>query len=270
MYYLVTNAFICSTYINKFFKAYDKHVLDKEKRKETGEDSPFKKFIKKLFGTALLVGGVPLLTGFMKEVFVPIIKDKLTPWFKETLIPGLIGVKNPNTGEYEGGLISGIVNPIRDFFKDKFKIVHDWFNNDGKFNNDYSGMRGMINNLKGAAKYAIDLWKSGASTILTEFLPNAVETIIANSWDIAKNLLKGILNGIKGLAKNIISGKDDFDGYAEAISENVIVNHITKFNTLQFVYNNDDSIEDDEFVASLIFSFNRHIQAETFNIFAED
>ena len=200
------------TFINKFFKAYDKHVLDKEKRKETGEDSPFKKFLKKLFGTALLVGGVPILTGFMKEVFVPIIKDKLTPWFKETLIPGLIGVKNPNTGDYEGGLISGIVNPIRDFFADKFKIVHDWFTNEGKFNNEYSGMKGMINNLKGAGKYAIDLWKSGASTILTEFLPNAVETIIANSWDIAKNLLKGILNGIKGLAKNIISGKDDFDG----------------------------------------------------------
>lgn len=71
--------------------------------------------------------------------------------------------------------------------------------------------------------------------------------------------------------RNAFNGSGDFEKYANDIYENVLINHSSKFAGLDFVYDNeDDELSNGEFIASLIFSFNRHIQSETFNIFAED
>ena len=64
-------------------------------------------------------------------------------------------------------------------------------------------------------------------------------------------------------------GNDSFDEYADSISENVLIPHAYKFESLSFGYENDEDFND-EFEATLTFSFNKHIQSETFNIFAKD
>lgn len=186
-------------FLGKFFNKLDKWEAKKDKKSFEGKkDSKLAKIIKWLF-----IGGiaVPILVGFVKDKIMPAIHEKIQPWLSKTK-DKLIGVKNPQTGEYENGLVSGIVNPIRKFFKDKFQNVHDWFHNEGKFNNENSGFKGLINNLKGVGMYAIDLWKSGATTIIEDYLPKLIAGIISNLPSILGSSVKGIVTGVGELFKN--------------------------------------------------------------------
>ena len=98
----------------------------------------------------------------------------------------IIGKKNQQTGEYEGGIVSGIVNPIRNFFKDKFQTVHDWFHNEGKFTSNDTGFKGFLGNFVNVFKYGVKLWQSGANTIINDVLPGFVEAIVSKLPDILK------------------------------------------------------------------------------------
>lgn len=192
------------TFLGKLFNKLDKWKLKREKQDVEGKkDSRLAKILKWLF-----VGGIatPIVVGFVKEKLMPAIHEKIQPWLKKAG-EKLIGVKNPQTGEYEGGLVSGIVNPIRNFFKDKFQIVSDWFHNTGKFSSPDSGFKGLINNFMGVFKYGVELWKSGANTIITEVLPGLVEAVVSKLPSILLSVGKGIVKGIASWF-----GKDDGTG----------------------------------------------------------
>lgn len=177
----IVNA-ITETLPNKMKEVYES-VADDDKKVPT--------WIKALFGITKWVVGVPLLVGFMNETVIPFMKNKVRPI--------LLGEYNSTTEEYEGGLASGIVNPLRKFFKDKFGKVHDWFHNTGDFTNENSGFKGLINNFKGLGMYFMDIWKSGLTTILTTILPTMTEEIIANFPDILKAFGDGVIDGFERL-----------------------------------------------------------------------
>lgn len=198
------------TFLGKLFNRLDKWKLRKEKQDVEGKkDSRLTKIVKWLF-----VGGIaaPIIVGFAKDKLIPAIHDRIQPWLKKAGRK-LIGVKNQQTGEYEGGLVSGIVNPIKNFFKDKFQTISDWFHNTGKFSNENSGFKGLINNLKGVGIYMMDLWKSGTKTIINELVPKATESFIVNLVPLTGALLKGVVNGIKALLTkdNNYTGEQDVD-----------------------------------------------------------
>lgn len=177
------------TFIGKFFDKLDGFRMKHEREKIEGKrDSRLAKILKWLF-----VGGIaaPILVGFVKEKIMPAIHEKIQPWLKKAG-EKLIGVKDPQTGEYKDGLVSGIVNPIRNFFKDKFQNVHDWFANEGKYSDERTGMKGLLNNLKGIGNYIIELWKSGSATMYGEWLPKIVEGIGERAIPMLGCLLKGV------------------------------------------------------------------------------
>ena len=198
-------------FLDSLFTRLDKWKMKKDKKDVEGKkDSRLAKIIKWLF-----VGGIaaPIIVGFVKDKIMPAIHDKIQPWLKKAG-EKLIGVKNQQTGEYEGGLVSGIVNPIRNFFKDKFQTISDWFHNTGKFNNENSGFKGLINNLKGVGIYMVDLWKSGMTAIINDFVPKAVETLVVNLIPLTGAILKGLANGIKAL----IFGDKNYNGQQDVDS----------------------------------------------------
>lgn len=201
------------TMLGKFFDKLDKWHDKHEKQKLDGKkDSKLAKIIKWLF-----IGGiaVPILVGFIKDKIVPAVHDKIAPWLSKAK-DKLIGVKNERTGEYEGGLVSGIVNPIRKFFGDKLQKVHDWFHNTGDFTGENSGFKGMINNLKGVGMYIVDLWKSGASTIINTMIPVLVKNMVVNAVPVLKSVGKGLIEGIF----EIIHNKDKNNGVQAVDSVN--------------------------------------------------
>lgn len=181
------------TFLGKLFNRLDKWKLKKEKEDVEGKkDSRLAKILKWLF-----VGGIatPIVVGFVKKKLMPAIHEIIQPWLKNAG-EKLIGVKNQQTGEYEGGLVSGIVNPIRNFFKDKFQTISDWFHNTGKFSNLNTGFRGLLRNFVNVFKYGVELWKTGANTIITEVLPGLVEGIVVKLPTILKSVGEGIVKGI--------------------------------------------------------------------------
>lgn len=195
-------------FIGKFFNKLDKWKIKHDKRKFEGKSSPLTKIIKWLF-----VGGIatPILVGFVKDKIMPAIHDKIQPWLKKAG-EKIIGKKNQQTGEYEGGIVSGIVNPIRNFFKDKFQTIHDWFHNDGKFTSNDTGFKGFLGNFVNVFKYGVKLWESGAQTIISDILPGAVEAIVSRLPDILKSVGKGIVDGIASwFGKKDGTGKQSLD-----------------------------------------------------------
>lgn len=195
-------------FIGKFFNKLDKWKIKHDKRKFEGKSSPLTKIIKWLF-----VGGIatPILVGFVKDKIMPAIHDKIQPWLKKAG-EKIIGKKNQQTGEYEGGIVSGIVNPIRNFFKDKFQTVHDWIFNDGKFTSNDTGFKGFLGNFVNVFKYGVKLWESGAQTIISDILPGAVEAIVSRLPDILKSVSKGIVDGIASwFGKKDGTGKQSLD-----------------------------------------------------------
>jgi hypothetical protein len=193
------------TLLGKFFDRLDKWNLKRERKLVDGKkDSKLAKILKWLF-----VGGIaaPIIVGFVKNKIVPAVQEKIAPFLKK-VGQKVIGVKNETTGEYEGGIVSGIVNPIRNFFKDKFKNIHDWFTNDGKYESHDKGMIGLLNNIKGIGEYIIELWKSGASTIYGEWLPKIVENAGRNFLPMLGNYFKGLFKGLGDIFNG--KGKGDF------------------------------------------------------------
>lgn len=200
------------TFLGKLFNRLDKWKLKKEKEDVEGKkDSRLAKIIKWLF-----VGGIatPIIVGFVKKKIVPAIHEKIQPWLKKAG-EKLIGVKNQQTGEYEGGLVSGIVNPIRNFFKDKFQAISDWFHNTGKFSSPDTGFKGLLGNFVNVFKYGVELWKTGANTIITEVLPGLVEGIIVKLPTILVSVAKGIVKGIAAL----LGGKDKKEENKQALDK---------------------------------------------------
>lgn len=115
-------------------------------------------------------------------------------------------------------------------------------------------------------------------TSLTDFMLETMYTSTAVDGQL--NYIQNVL-AVQHVIKDIrtycpayrstFTGTDDADDYAASISENVLVNHVSNFESLSFVYDTEDEeLSNGEFVASLTFSFNRHIQSETFYIYAED
>lgn len=195
-------------FIGKFFNKLDKWKIKHDKRKFEGKSSPLTKIIKWLF-----VGGIatPILVGFVKDKIMPAIHDKIQPWLKKAG-EKIIGKKNQQTGEYEGGIVSGIVNPIRNFFKDKFQTVHDWFHNEGKFSSNDTGFKGFLGNFVNVFKYGVKLWESGAQTIISDILPGAVEALVSKLPTILKSVGKGIVDGIASwFGKKDSTGKQSLD-----------------------------------------------------------
>lgn len=221
-------------FIGKFFNKLDKWKIKHDKRKFEGKSSPLTKIIKWLF-----VGGIatPILVGFVKDKIMPAIHDKIQPWLKKAG-EKIIGKKNQQTGEYEGGIVSGIVNPIRNFFKDKFQTVHDWFHNEGKFSSNDTGFKGFLGNFVNVFKYGVKLWESGAQTIISDILPGAVEAIVSKLPTILKSVGKGIVDGIASwFDKKDGTGKqslDKIDGTMVSGGGNNRTNTNTGSSTIEF------------------------------------
>lgn len=160
------------TLIGKFFDRMDARQLRKDKENFEGKkDSKIGKIIKWLF-----IGGifVPLVVGFLKEDVLPAIREKVKPWLAKAK-DKIFGVKDETTGEYKGGIISGIVNPIRNFFKTKFEKVHNWIHNEGEFNAKDRGLSGFWNSLTKVGSHIVDLWKTGFTTVYGDFVPKLLE-----------------------------------------------------------------------------------------------
>ena len=209
-------------FLGKLFDHLDKWRLKREKRDLEGKkDSKLAKILKWLF-----VGGVatPIMVGFIKEKVMPAIHEKIQPWLKKAG-EKLVGVKNPQTGEYEGGIVSGIVNPIRKFLGDKFKNIHDWFANDGKYKSSNVGLQGLLSNIKGIGEYIIELWKAGSATIYGEWLPKIFEKIgenfIPGALKATKSLLEGFGKFISKLFKGQEGAKIETDFSATGTSDTI-------------------------------------------------
>lgn len=179
------------TLIGKFFDRMDARQLRKDKERFEGKkDSKLAKLMKWLF-----VGGVavPLFVGVLKDDILPAIKKTVAPWLKKAK-DKIFGVKDEKTGEYKGGIISGIVNPIRNLFKDKLQKVHDWIHNEGEYGNDNVGLSGFMKGLGKIADYLVKRWKDGFTTVYGAFLPKLLVGI-------GKNIIPGIWNVAKGLGQ---------------------------------------------------------------------
>ena len=190
------------TLIGKFFDRMDARQLKKDKENHEGKkDSKIGKVIKWLF-----VGGVfvPLIVGFIKKDILPAIREKVKPWLAKAK-DKIFGVKNETTGEYEGGIISGIVNPIRKFFKSKFEKVHNWIHNEGEYAAPDKGLNGFWKGLAKVGAHIIDLWKTGFTTVYGDFVPKVLyavgHNLIPLVGQIIKNVGAGIVDSIKDMAK---------------------------------------------------------------------
>lgn len=127
---------------------------------------------KALFGVKV-VAGVPIVAGFMSKYIVPFVKDKFLPW--------LIGTKN-SSGEYEGGIASGIAN--------SFKRV-------------------MVETVIPKTKEALftaggwmtSMWKTGADVLINDVLPPAVDLLMEKLPDIMIGAVTAAWEVIKTGAK---------------------------------------------------------------------
>jgi hypothetical protein len=210
------------TLLAKFLDKLDARQLKKDRETFKGKkDSKLTKILKWLF-----IGGiaVPLIVGFVKQDLLPAIKEKVKPWLAKAK-DKIFGVKDKNTGEYKGGVISGIVNPIRNLFKSKLDAVHDWIHNEGKYTSEDTGLRGFWQSLSKIGSHVIDLWKAGFKQVYGTFVP---KVLIA----VGKNIIPGIGYMIKGLGEylgNIITKKQgaldidlsDFAGESDSESDTI-------------------------------------------------
>ena len=203
------------TLIGRFFDIMDARKLKKDKEKFEGKrDSKISKIIKWLF-----VGGVavPLVVGVIKKDIMPAIKEKISPWLKKAK-DKIFGVKDEKTGEYKGGIISGIVNPIRNFFKDKFKKVHDWIHNENEYNSDDTGLKGFWKGLTKVGSYLIDRWKIGIEAVYGTYVPKILHAVGNNIIPVAMKIGKGLmdyvvaaLHGERGLSELSLDKNSNFD-----------------------------------------------------------
>lgn len=204
------------TLIGRFFDIMDARKLKKDKEKFEGKrDSKISKIIKWLF-----VGGVavPLVVGVLKKDIMPAIKEKISPWLKKAK-DKIFGVKDEKTGEYKGGIISGIVNPIRNFFKTKFEKVHNWIHNEGPYTSDDTGLRGFWKGLTKVGSYLIDRWKIGIEAVYGAYVPKLLHAIGSNIVPVAIKIGKGLvdyvvaaLHGERGLSElSLDKGSNSFD-----------------------------------------------------------
>lgn len=151
--------------------------------------------LRRIFGIGKWVVGVPLMVGFLNQTMMPFLKNKVGPL--------LLGKKNQE-GEYEGGLISGIVNPLKKALKWPFTKVKEWFTNTGSFSDPTSGMKGMMHNFKNIAKYLGSTWLNGAETIFQKWMPKAVGLLVRN----LPAAIGAVLENIWPALKSIWNSKD--------------------------------------------------------------
>ena len=151
--------------------------------------------LRRIFGKGKWVVGVPLMVGFLNQTMIPFLKNKVGPL--------LLGKKNQE-GEYEGGLISGIVNPLKKALKWPFTKVKEWFTNTGSFSDPTSGMKGMMHNFKSIAKYLGSTWLNGAETIFQKWMPKAVGLLVRN----LPAAIGAVLENIWPALKSIWNSKD--------------------------------------------------------------
>ena len=203
------------TLIGRFFDIMDARKLKKDKEKFEGKrDSKISKIIKWLF-----VGGVavPLVVGVLKKDIMPAIKEKISPWLKKAK-DKIFGVKDEKTGEYKGGIISGIVNPIRNFFKTKFEKVHNWIHNEGPYTSDDTGLKGFWKGLTKVGSYLIDRWKIGIEAVYGTYVPKILHAVGNNIIPVAMKIGKGLvdyvvaaLHGERGLSELSLDKSSNFD-----------------------------------------------------------
>lgn len=171
--------------INKGVKKLGDIVHTDDKK----EPSKLTKWLSSAFGIGKLVVGVPLMVGFMHQTLMPFLKNKVGPW--------ILGKKNQE-GEYEGGLFSGIVNPLKNWFGKKFANVKHWFANTGPYTDPNTGWSGALIGVKNIFAKVVDTWKVGAEVLIEKWVPRIVETLTANLVPTLVAALKGAAKGIWG------------------------------------------------------------------------
>jgi len=171
--------------INKGVKTLG-DIVHKDDKKEP---SKLTKWLSSAFGIGKLVVGVPLMVGFMHQTLMPFLKNKVGPW--------ILGKKNQE-GEYEGGLFSGIVNPLKNWFGKKFANVKHWFANTGPYTDPNTGWSGALIGVKNIFAKVVDTWKVGAEVLIEKWVPRIVETLTANLVPTLVAALKGAAKGIWG------------------------------------------------------------------------
>ena len=187
------------TFIARILDRLDARQLKKDKENFKGKkDSRLSKILKWLF-----VGGiaVPLIVGFVKQDLLPVIHEKIQPWLKKAK-DKIFGVKDETTGEYKGGIISGIVNPIRNLFKSKLDKIHNWIHNEGEYASEDRGLSGFWNSLCKVGSHLVDLWKVGFKEVYSNLAPKILyavgKNLLPGAWQIIKGLGASIVDGIKG------------------------------------------------------------------------
>lgn len=171
--------------INKGVKTLG-DIVHKDDKKEP---SKLTRWLSSAFGIGKLVVGVPLMVGFMHQTLMPFLKNKVGPW--------ILGKKNQE-GEYEGGLFSGIVNPLKNWFGKKFANVKHWFANTGPYTDPNTGWSGALIGVKNIFAKVVDTWKVGAEVLIEKWVPRIVETLTANLVPTLVAALKGAAKGIWG------------------------------------------------------------------------
>ena len=155
------------------------------------KEHPIKKIIKFLSSVA----GVPLVIGLLHKTVFPFIKDKVAPVF--------LGKKNAD-GDYEGGIISGIVNPIKNKINEKFGGVKDWVTNQGEYSDPQTGLKGMASKI---GKSLFDTWIDGVDTIANTIVPTICEKVLPVVIPaIAKGIIIALPAIAKGLGKAVVEG----------------------------------------------------------------
>ena len=160
--------------------------------------APFFTWMKWLFigGTAIAATGHA--SGLVKDILWPFVRDKIGPWFIGTrnedgvLQGGLRGIifgnKNVDSGEYEGGLVSGLTNKFASWFETT--PVYSVMN---KIKEIYKekGLMGFV-------EPVVDWYVTGFEKVGTNIVTPLVSAFVKNLPELAKDVAIGVIDGISG------------------------------------------------------------------------
>ena len=165
-------------------------------------------------GTAIAAAGHA--SGLVKDILWPFIRDKVGPWFignrnEDGVLQGglrgiIFGDKNVESGQYEGGLISGLTNKFAAWFETTpvYSVMHQV-----KEIYDTQGLVGFVQPI-------IDWYSSGFEAFAKNIVTPMVSTFVQYLPELAMQIAEGVINGI---SKWSIFGGDKKTGDVSVDSE---------------------------------------------------
>lgn len=183
-----------------------KDKMDDVKEKSQG----IKYWISKIFGISKFVVGVPLLVSFLNKHIIPFVKDKLSPI--------LIGTKDSD-GNYQNGILSSVINPIKNKFGEKIDTIKNWLTNKGEYEDNTKGLKGAMTNL-------FSSWKDGVGIIVDSIMEKIMPKLEDIGAKIGIGIAKAWSTGWENVGASMADRDLQYDKYRNAVDPNQIRNYM--------------------------------------------